>query len=68
MLDFETDTVSFLKAPKAGALNSAMMNEDILAALDHDKSETLLIVEPLYRTLRHLFFIPFWVVLVPMHF
>ncbi len=54
LLDFETDKIAFLEAFEAGTLDGAMVNKDIFSAtLNRDKPETLLIVEPLYRTLCH---------------
>jgi hypothetical protein len=53
LLDFEADTISFLQAFEAGTLDGAMVNKDIFSAFSRDKSVTLLIVEPLYSTLRH---------------
>jgi hypothetical protein len=53
LLDFETDAIAFLQTFEAGALDTAMVNKDIFAALNLDKSETFLIVEPLYRTMCH---------------
>jgi hypothetical protein len=55
LLDFETDTISFLEAFEARALNCAMVNKDVFAVFSRDESVTLLVVEPLYRTFRHLF-------------
>jgi hypothetical protein len=53
LLNFEADTISFRKALKTLTFDGTMVNEDIFSALDRDESETLLIVEPLYCTLRH---------------
>ncbi len=53
LLDFETDTIAFLEAFETLTFDGAMMNKDIFSALNRDKSITLLIVEPLYCTLRH---------------
>ena len=53
LLDFETDTISFRKAPKTLTLDGAMVNKAIFSVFSRDKAITLLIVEPLYRTLRH---------------
>ncbi len=56
LLDFEADSITFRQSLETFALYSAVMNEDVLAAaFDRDESETLLIVEPLYGTLRHNF-------------
>ena len=52
LFNFKADTVTFLQAFEAGSFDGAMMNKDILSAIvNRDKSETLLIVEPLYCTL-----------------
>ena len=53
LLNLEADTVAFRKAFKAGTLDAAMVNKDIFPVFSRDKSVTLLIVEPLYSTLRH---------------
>jgi hypothetical protein len=54
LFNFEADTISFGKALKTRTFDGAMVNKDIFAAIIYrDESETLLIVEPLYRTLRH---------------
>jgi hypothetical protein len=53
LLNFEADTITFRKALKTLPLDGAMMNKDIFSALNRNKSVTLLIVEPLYSTLRH---------------
>jgi hypothetical protein len=53
LLDFETDTITFLKAPKTLTLDGAMVNKAIFSVFSRDKAVTLLIVEPLYRTFRH---------------
>ena len=54
LLDFKADTITFRKALKTLTFDGAMVNKDIFSAiLNRDKSETLLIVEPLYSTLRH---------------
>jgi hypothetical protein len=54
LLNFEGDAITFRKALKTLAFDGAMVNKDIFAAiLYRDKSVTLLIVEPLYSTLRH---------------
>src|SRR5208337_3144201 len=45
--------ITFRKALKTLPFDGAMMNKDIFSALDRNKSVTLLIVEPLYCTLRH---------------
>jgi hypothetical protein len=53
LLNFEADTITFRKALKTLSLDGTMMDEDIFPALNRNKSVTLLIVEPLYCTLRH---------------
>ncbi len=54
LLNLEADTISFRKALKTFTFDGAMVNKDIFAAiLYRNKSKTLLIVEPLYSTLRH---------------
>lgn len=54
LFNFEADKIAFLETLKTGTLDGAMVNKDIFSAtLNRDKSETLLIVEPLYSTLRH---------------
>src|SRR5208283_15867 len=54
LLNFEADTIAFLEAFEAGTFDGAMVNKHIFAAiLYRDESETLLVVEPLYSTLRH---------------
>ena len=55
LLDFEADTITFRKALKTLTFDGAMMDKDIFSALNRNESVTLLIVEPLYRTLSHLF-------------
>ncbi|SPF44048.1 hypothetical protein SBDP1_480031 [Syntrophobacter sp. SbD1] len=56
LLNFETYTIAFLQAFEAGGFNGAMVNKNIFSAtLNRDKSEALLIVEPLHSTLRHSF-------------
>jgi hypothetical protein len=50
MLDFETDTIAFLQAFEAKTLNGAIVNKNILFAIDSDKSETPFVVEPGYYT------------------
>jgi hypothetical protein len=59
LLNFEADTISFLEAFEAGTLDGAMVNKDIFSVFNRNKSETLLIVEPLYSTLRHDYSNPF---------
>ncbi len=53
LLDFETDTIAFRKALITLAFDAAMVDKDIFSVFSRDKSVTLLIVEPLYSTLRH---------------
>ncbi len=53
LLDFEADTITFLQTFEAGPLDGAMVNKNIFSVFNRDKSETLLIVEPLHSTLRH---------------
>lgn len=54
LLDFETYPVAFRQALETAAFDCAVVNEDVFsAAFNRDKTKTLLIVEPLYRTLRH---------------
>jgi hypothetical protein len=54
LFNFEADTITFRKALKTLTFDGAVVNKDIFAAtLYRNKSETLLIVEPLYSTLRH---------------
>jgi hypothetical protein len=58
LLNFEADTITFRKAFEAGSLDGAMVNKAIFSVFSRDKAVTLLIVEPLYRTLPHLFLLP----------
>ena len=53
LLNFEADTIAFLQAFEAGTLDGAVVNKNIFSVFNRDKSETLLIVEPLHSTLRH---------------
>jgi len=53
LLNFKADTITFLQAFETLTLDGAMMHKDIFSALNRNKSVTLLIVEPLYSTLRH---------------
>ena len=54
LFNFEADTITFGKALKTGTFDGTMVHKDIFAAiLYRDESKTLLIVEPLYSTLRH---------------
>jgi hypothetical protein len=52
LFNFKTDRFTFRKALKTLTFDGAMVNKDILAAiLYRDESETLFVVEPLYRAL-----------------
>src|SRR6266496_2040929 len=51
--DFELDLVALGQALEALCLNGAVVDEDILAALDLDEAVPLRIVEPLDGTLCH---------------
>lgn len=54
LFNFKADTITFRKALKTLPFDGAMVNKDIFAAiLYRDESETFLIIEPLYSTLRH---------------
>lgn len=56
LFNLEADEVTFLQAFETGALDCTVMNKDIFPTiLNRDKSKTLLIIEPLYRTLCHFF-------------
>ncbi len=59
LFNFEADTITFRKAPKTLTFDGAMVNKAIFSVFSRDKSVTLLIVEPLYCTLRHNFSNPF---------
>jgi hypothetical protein len=58
LLNFEADMIAFREALKTLTFDGAMVNKDILSALNRDKSEPLFVIKPFYSTLRHLFLIP----------
>src|SRR5208282_5266061 len=53
LLNFEADASTFRKALKTLTFDGTMVNKCIFSVVRRDKSVTLLIVEPLYNTLRH---------------
>src|SRR5208337_2804926 len=54
LFNFEADTITFRNALKTLTFDGTIVNKDIFVAIVYrDESETFLIVEPLYSTLRH---------------
>jgi hypothetical protein len=51
--DLKLDLLAFLEAAEAVALDSGVMNENVLTALTADESKTLGVVEPLNDSLFH---------------
>jgi hypothetical protein len=63
--DVEAYRLAFLEAAESIALDCRVMNENILTALTADKTESLCIVEPLYRSLFHDFFLAILMLVPP---